>query len=139
MPYPFFDALKNFAGEVSSKIKSLAAGRPEDQLRSPLEVFLKEAGDIFREKIVAKGESRLPDRLGRPDYAVLVNKLLAGYIELKEPGKGADPKKFKGHDRKQWHRFKSLPNLLYCDGNEWGLYREGKLERNIVKLSGYPH
>ncbi len=118
MSYPLTEALKHFADTVSSKSKALAAGQPEDQLRAPLESFLKEAGEFFNESIVAKGESKLEGRLGRPDYAVLVNKLLAGYIELKEPGKGASPKKYKGHDRRQWERFKNLPNLLYCDGNE---------------------
>ncbi len=67
---------------------------------------------------------------------MLSNKLLIGYIELKEPGKGANPDRYKGHDRAQWSRFKALPNLIYTDGNEWGLYREGKPVRPLVRLSG---
>jgi len=131
-----FDALQEFAAAVRAKTKALARGAPEDQLRGPLENFLTSVGKAIGRQIVAKGESQLAGRLGRPDYAVLVDKLLAGYIELKEPGKGADPEAYKGHDREQWKRFQSLPNLIYTDGNEWGLFRQGKAARPIARLSG---
>ncbi|MBE3039958.1 MAG: N-6 DNA methylase, partial [Chloroflexi bacterium] len=36
----------------------------------------------------------------------------------------------------QWNRFQAIPNLLYCDGNEWGLYRSGEAVRPVVRLSG---
>lgn len=32
-----------------------------------------------------------------------------------------------GENRRQWNRFKSLPNLMYTDGSEWSLYRTGEL------------
>jgi hypothetical protein len=86
--------------------------------------------------VVCAGETRLPERLGRPDYAVHLNKLLAGYVELKAPGVGANPKCFTGRNREQWKRFQSLPNLLYCDGNEWALCRDGGLVETTVRLSG---
>ena len=57
-------------------------------------------------------------------------------MELKAPGIGADEKYFKGHDREQFKRFSSIPNILYTDGNEWALYRNGKRVYNIVRLSG---
>ncbi len=131
-----FQALQQFAASVTAKMKALAAGEPEDQLRSPLEAFLSEAGKAIGRNIIAKGESQLPGRLGIPDYAVLADKLLAGYIELKGPGKGVNPDHYKGHDRKQWKRFQSLPNIIYTDGNEWGLYRSGKRVGALVGLSG---
>src|SRR3712207_8357356 len=35
----------------------------------------------------------------------------------KAPGKGADPRRFKDrHDRQQWEKLQSLPNLIYTDG-----------------------
>jgi len=55
---------------------------------------------------------------------------------LKEPGKGANPDRYRGHDKEQWKRFQSLPNIIYCDGNEWGLYRDGKRVGRLVSLSG---
>lgn len=131
-----FHALSGFADDVSKKMAGLASGQPEDQLRGPFEVLLGEIGHAIGRSVVAKGESKLPGRLGRPDFAVLSDQLLAGYVELKAPGAGARPNKFKGHDRRQWQRFQALPNLLYCDGNEWGLYRSGSEVRGVVSLAG---
>jgi len=131
-----FQALRQFAANVTAKVKALAAGEPEEQLRGPLENFLSAVGKAIGRKVIAKGESQLPGRLGRPDYAILAGKLLAGYVELKEPGKGANPDRYKGHDRKQWQRFQAVPNIIYCDGNEWGLYRDGKRVGRSVRLSG---
>ena len=56
-------------------------------------------GETLKRQVVCTGESR-KDEIGKPDYAILVNNLLAGYVELKEPGKGANPKSFKGHDKR---------------------------------------
>ena len=86
--------------------------------------------------VVCTGEAPLPDRLGRPDYAVHRNGLLAGYVELKAPGTGANATRFKGRDRAQFKRFSAIPNLLYADGNEWALYRGGERVGRIVRLSG---
>jgi len=52
--------------------------------------------------------------------------LICGYIELKAPGLGADAPRLKGkHNKEQWERLKGLPNLIYSDGWEWALYRNG--------------
>lgn len=132
-----FEALQQFAASVTANFKAFAAGEPEAQLTNPTEAFLSATGKALAYKhFVAKRESQLQGRLGRPDYAVLVNKLLVGYIELKGPGKGANPNNFKGHDRKQWNRFKAVPNLIYTDGNQWALYRDGERAGKVVHLSG---
>ena len=40
--------------------------------------------------------------LGRPDMAVYHRGLLVGFVELKAPGKGADPERFADpHDKRQ--------------------------------------
>ena len=72
----------------------------------------------------------------RPDYAVTVHKALAGFIEIKAPGKGGDPRRYTGHDALQWEKLQSLPNLIYTDGNEWSLWHDGMLEGEVVRLSG---
>ena len=82
------------------------------------------------------GETPLPDRLGRPDYAVHLNQLLAGYVEFKAPGVGVTASRFRGHDPDQFKRFWAIPNILYTDGNEWALYRDGKPADRVVRLSG---
>ena len=94
------------------------------------------AAGVLGWNVVCTGETPLPDRLGRPDYAVHLNQLLAGYVELKAPGSGATASRFKGHNRDQFKRFAAIPNLLYADGNEWALYRDGKPVDRVVCLSG---
>ena len=96
-----YAALQDFAAEVTRKMKALAAGEPEDQLRAPFEKLITAVGKALGQRVVAKGESQLPGRLGKPDFAILARKLLAGYAELKEPGKGASPSQYKGHDKQQ--------------------------------------
>ena len=132
---PILEALRTFAAAVTDKTTALTAGEPEDQLRAPFEAFMAALGDTRHVPVVCAGEAKL-GRLGKPDYAVHSAKLLAGYVELKAPGTGANPARFTGHNREQWKRFQAIPNLLYCDGNEWALYRSGKRERGIVRLSG---
>ena len=129
-------ALKKFADAVTAKMTTLTAGEPEDQLRGPFEVFMKEVGQTLAVKVVCAGEVRLPGRVGKPDYAIHAAKLLAGYVELKAPGFGANPSRFTGHNRDQAKRFAAIPNLIYCDGNDWGLYRNGEAVRKVVRLSG---
>lgn len=74
--------------------------------------------------------------MGCPDFAIHRDGLLAGYAELKAPNTGADSTRFTGHNRNQFKRFSGIPNILYTDGNEWALYRNGELVRPIVRLSG---
>ncbi len=107
------ESLRRFAGSVTTKFVALAAGEPEDQLRAPLETLLANMGRVCGVAVIAKGESRLPNRQGKPDYAAVVNGLLAGYVELKAPGAAARPNQFRGDDQEQWKRFRALPNILY--------------------------
>ncbi len=73
----------------------------------------------------------------RPDFAVTKQNLLVGFIELKAPGKGADPRRFEEqHDREQWQKLKLLPNLVYTDGNSFSLWQDGELHGEIVRLEG---
>lgn len=131
-----FDVLKEFASSVSSKLSKLPAGQPEEQLRTPFENLMLQVGIVWGLTIVCNGEAPLPGRLGRPDYATKVQGLLTGYAELKSPGTGANPKRFTGHNMDQWKRFRAIPNLLYTDGNEWALFRNGDAVGKIVRLSG---
>jgi hypothetical protein len=93
-----------------------AEGQPEDQLRAPLEGLVKdlaEACGLPRDKVVPVGVARPVDLKSRPDFAVTVHNTVAGFIEVKAPGKGVDPRRFKdSHDREQWERLQSLPTRL---------------------------
>ena len=89
MDHPLHTALRTFSSTVTAKMSQLATGAPEDQLRAPFESFMAAMAEALGWHIVCTGETPLPHRLGRPDYAVHVNQLLAGYVELKAPGVGA--------------------------------------------------
>ena len=120
---------------MTAKFSAKSAGQPEAQLKSPVEHLFDAYGNITHQKVVLKDESSV-ERIGRPDYAVENNGLLIGYIELKEPEKGASTTKYKGHDAAQWSRFKNLPNILYTSANEWALYQDGELVERIIRLDG---
>ena len=133
---PIRDALRDFAEAVTAKSSPPVQGAPEDQLRGPFETFMAEVAAAWGWHVVCTGEASLHERRGRPDYAVRCNGLLAGYVELKAPGTGADGTRFRGRDREQFKRFSTIPNLLYTDGNEWALYRGGERAGKIARLSG---
>ena len=129
-------ALQQFGASVTLKFAANAPGEPEDQLRAPFDALITAVGASMNFNVVAKGESLLKERLGRPDFAILTNGALSGHTELKAPGKGARTERLTGADKRQWERFKSLPNVLYSDGNEWALYRLGERVASPVRLGG---
>jgi len=138
---PLAEAVSRFGATLKPKLSRMgAAGAPEDQLRAPLESLLADVASIlgFRtSEVVPVGEASLSALKTRPDYAVKVKNALVGFVEVKAPGKGADPRKFKDdHDREQWDKLKSLPNLVYTDGNAFSLWRDGKLHGEVVQLHG---
>ncbi len=131
------DPLRTFAEAVTDRMTASTPGEPENQLRAPFEAFMQAVGEARHVPVLCTGEARVR-RLGKPDYAVHSAGLLVGFAELKAPGTRANPNKFSAgsHNGQQWRRFQAFPNLLYCDGNEWGLYRSGERERRIVRLTG---
>jgi Type ISP C-terminal specificity domain/N-6 DNA Methylase len=137
----FASAVSAYGANVKPKLSNIAIdGAPEDQLRGPLDVLLRdlaELGGLPAGSVHLVGETTLAALKTRPDFAVTVSKALVGFIEVKAPGKGADPRKFNDpHDKEQWDKLKSLPNLIYTDGNAFSLWRDGKLEGSIVHLEG---
>ncbi len=96
-----------------------------------------ELSNLQRSVVTAVGESSVSDFKTRPDYAVTVHNALVGFVELKAPGKGADPRRFKDpHDKEQWDKLRSLPNLIYTDGNAFALWQNGELVGSVVSLIG---
>jgi hypothetical protein len=134
------DAVSSFGASVKPKFAKIIEGAPEDQLRGPLDVLIKalaEVAGLPPGAVELIGETHLSDAKIRPDFAILVSKALVGFIEVKAPGKGADPRKFTDpHDKTQWAKLKSLPNLLYTDGNAFSLWQNGELQGEIVRLAG---
>ena len=133
--------VSRFGATAKAKLSNPAAsGAPEDQLRSPLETLIVDMAGLVGlppGMVVPVGESSLADLKTRPDYAVTVNHTLVGFIELKAPGKGADPRRFQDrHDQEQWEKLRTLPNLMYTDGNAFSLWRDGALDGKVVHLDG---
>jgi hypothetical protein len=133
-------AVSHFGGAAKNKLANPAAsGQPEDQLRAPFEHLLTDIAQICHfhtGAVIAVGESSQQELKTRPDYAVTVEGALVGFVELKAPGKGADPRKFKDHDKEQWEKLRSLPNLIYTDGNSFSLWQNGELVDKIFTLEG---
>ncbi len=132
----FTDALAVYARELHSKYSLTVPFDPEDQLKKPMASLIESAGQFLRRKTAVVTESRVTEVGGRPDLGVTVDALLCGHVELKAPGKGADPTRLKGADKGQWEKFKDLPNLVYTDGNEWSLWRQGEKVGRTIKLAG---
>jgi hypothetical protein len=134
-------AIAAFGAKAKEKLNNPSAtGQPEDQLRAPFEQLLTDLAELCNLKkanVTAVGESSLSDLKTRPDYAVTVQNALVGFVELKAPGKGADPRKFSDkHDKAQWEKLRSLPNLLYSDGNAFSLWQDGELFDSVIALNG---
>ncbi|MCW2349039.1 MULTISPECIES: type ISP restriction/modification enzyme [unclassified Sphingobium] len=136
------ERIKKAVGEfgVAAKAKLNQGGQPEDQLRNPIEQLfaaLSAECGLAKGALALIGEKSLSDLRTRPDFAVQINKALIGFIEVKAPDKGADPRKFRDkHDKEQWDKLKSLPNLLYMNGHALSLWRNGQLVGEIVRLDG---
>lgn len=146
---PFDDLISRFGIEAQRRLSSLVSGRPEEQLRAPLEILfpgLAQHCGLGPSDIFLVPETPMPDLAIRPDFAVMRRRGAAsdliGFVEIKAPGKGADPRRFTdAHDKRQWEKLKALPNLIYTDGNEFSVWHDGELQQaasgsGIVRLGG---
>lgn len=137
----FDQIISKYGATAKAKLSSPAVtGAPEDNIRAPLEELITGLAEAAGQQpgwVTLVGESTLSALGTRPDYAVTVRNALTGFIELKAPGKGADPRKFTdSHDKRQWQKLKSLPNLIYSDGQSFSLWQNGALVGQIIHLSG---
>jgi len=98
--------------------------------------LLRKVGDQLGLSAVFHDEVRDAERRVRPDYGVSVGGVISGYVEVKAPGHTIDPARFTGHDKLQWERQQDLPNLIYTNGTDWRLYRDGELVAGPLTLDG---
>ena len=139
----FNSLIAEFGRQVRENLR-VGDGEPEAQLTNPVATLLQDFGALHSMKVVTVRETSLKtaggglvsEGLVRPDYAIMVDGVLTGYVELKAPGKNIDPASFtkKSHEYKQWQRLRNLPNLLYTNGTEWRLYRYGE---PVLTSTGY--
>ncbi|GAB4201497.1 MAG: hypothetical protein OHK0022_23590 [Roseiflexaceae bacterium] len=134
---PFLSALQTFAQTMTNTFALSVAFQPEDQLKPAVAQLLRSAGAVLGGAAVqVVTEVRVSGLGGRPDMGLTTGGALVGYIELKAPGRGANPNSFRGDDLNQWNKFKNLPNLIYTDGNEWARYQNGERIGTLIRLSG---
>ena len=131
------EIVSEFGTSAKGKLANAAVtGAPEDQLRAPIETLVLQLADLAGHRantVKLVGETTLAHLSSRPDYAVSVRNALAGFIEVKAPGKGFDPRRFTDeHDRKQWQKLKTLPNVIYTDGNGFTLWQDGELKASVA-------
>lgn len=130
------EAVCRFGETVAARFAT-GGGEPEDLLRGPFEALLADLATAAEiDDVVPTGEHHLADNRVRPDYAVFVGGALVGFVEIKAPGKGVDPRRYRGHDRRQWDRLACLPNVLYTDGQAFALFRDGEVQGDPVRLVG---
>lgn len=134
-------AISTFGSEIKKRLDADAKANREEQLRAPFEALIKqlvvEFGIAKESDVLLVPESKITELKTRPDYAVMLHGVLIGHVELKAPGKGANPKRFKGHDKEQWEKLRQLPNLLYVDGNSFSLWHSGEAHQTgVVTLKG---
>ncbi|WHP16314.1 type ISP restriction/modification enzyme [Cellulomonas sp. ES6] len=127
-------AVSDFGAVCRDKLAGL--GDREAAIRAPLEGLLRAGGKALGVPAEFHDEIRDTDRQVRPDYGVSVKGAITGYIEVKAPGKNIDPSSFTGHDRRQWERQRDLPNLIYTNGTDWRLYRDGERVGQPVTFIG---
>jgi hypothetical protein len=129
------EAVARFGRSAAAKLSG--GGQPEDQLRAPLERLLGDMAKALGVSLVMIGETSLTTLGVRPDYAVRVAGAHAGYVEIKAPGRGVPtvwtPNK---REKVQWEKLQLLPNVLYTDGYNWGLFRNGEPAGQIARLTG---
>ena len=135
MSQPFLPHLEKFAIDITNAFKLKFSFNPEDQLKKPVIELFEATGRILNLNVDVVTEVPA-ENIGRPDVGIAIRKLLTGHIELKAPGKGANPERLKGRDKEQWEHFKDLPNLIYTDGNEWALFRSGERVGKTIRFSG---
>lgn len=131
------DIVADFGAVAKGSLTNPAiTGAPEDQLRTPIVTLVTQLALLAghqRDAVKLVGETTLAGLSTRPDFAVSVRNALAGFIEVKAPGKGYDPRRFSdAHDKKQWQKLKTLPNLVYTDGNGFTLWQDGELKASVA-------
>lgn len=123
---------------LACKAKLAGPGDREAAIRGPIEGLITATATSLGLTAVPYDEVRDVERAVRPDYAIGVDGAITGYVEVKRPGTPLDPSTFSGHNKTQWERQRDLPNLIYTNGTEWWLWRDGERVIGPVHLSGGP-
>ena len=131
--------LNNYVDGVKEKLSFLGDAQPEDQLKPLISDLLVSAGTHFNQSVITQLLEQNSEFSICPGIGVETANLTCGYVELVAPGHGALPfNNGNDHDKAHWNKLKFLPNLIYTDGIEWRLFRNGiqPFENSTVNLGG---
>jgi hypothetical protein len=136
-PSRLAEAVSEFGATIRQPLAARLGGE-EDQIGSPVARLVRSAGLALGLNVVTHAETPLSELSMRPDFAVSVANGATGFIEVKRPGKRADPAAWpsRSHDGRQWQKMRLLPNVLYTDGSQWALYRDGERVGPVARLDG---
>ncbi|KAA3435950.1 type ISP restriction/modification enzyme [Rufibacter hautae] len=127
----FEEKLIDLAEKIKNNFSSSISANPEDQLKRPISEFIE---SLIPGTITTRTEVQVEGLGARPDMGVARENLLCGHIELKATH--ISLKNLKGANKKQFEKFKALPNLIYTNCNEWVLYKSGEKEGAIIEFNG---
>ncbi len=119
-------AAEQFLQDAGARLAARGTESPEALLSAPLRDLVVGSSQALLSRQLDLGDQAVEQGIGRPDFALKDGPLVLGHVELKQLGKGARPGRFTDpHDKRQAERFRRLPNLLYTDGSEFLLLRDG--------------
>jgi Type ISP C-terminal specificity domain/N-6 DNA Methylase len=106
-------------------------------MHEPFAQLLKDIGASLGLEVRTAGETQLRALGIRPDIRVDVAGALVGYVEVKPPRSPIPTTgKLSKADQDRRENLQLLPNLLYCNGEQWTLFRYGQLTGSVAHLSG---
>jgi hypothetical protein len=131
------EAVAKFGAAVAPLLRA-RVGQSEANLTSAVETLLRDIAGMLGLPLLLHREASHQSLGIRPDLAVDVAGARAGVVELKAPDMGVPgaPRWGKSRDRRQWERFKALPNVLYTDGSSWAVYHYGERAGSVATLEG---
>lgn len=123
---PITDLLQTFA----ARIRELRRANPSVPETALAPTFQRLLEDLLPLLPVAPRLVIVPEYLnqgvGGPDIALVRQGAPPrAFIELKAPGKSADPTRWRDHDKRQYERFKELRSWATCNFSEFHLLAGG--------------
>lgn len=117
---------------LQARLSALTDESAEAILDKPVQDLVEALGRNAGRDVLLRGQPHRAE--GIPDFSIKDGRLLIGHVETKAVGKGAEVRRYTGHDRRQWESFQRLPNVLYTDGVSFALYRSGERVGDVLTL-----
>lgn len=122
-----------YSRDVHAAERAGVDAEPEAQLTTPVkQLFERVAEREGLPRLDLLREAQLPGI--RPDFSSLVGGRAGGWVELKEPAKTVDGRRWTGREKRQWEGLAELDTLIVCNGREAQLFGLGEPDGDPAKL-----